>query len=199
MGLARVLLAPVGWLFRHLFLLTCLAFVLIGYAYRGAIFGIQRLEAGGPAAVDQVALPVASPTPEAGPAVGVPAPKEAPKEYRFRPLEEPPAESPGKETTRLTQAARRAYWNDDLAAAEELYRQLLRLAPDDPGGYGELGNVRYQRGDLKGAVAAYRRAIELLRGKEPERARQLEEILRAVEAGRRDGGQAPATGGAAAE
>ncbi len=278
----RLLAMPLGWVIRHLVLLTVVAFVLVGYGYRQAIFslsdqpeateggvaadrpveegdsdgtvadrpavpeeregpregGVDERKAAGPVespasspvevmAIEarpledasrgpaetpepdapsppvskppqdsgettmgqpQVADPVASHRPDAAPS---PAPEIArlpvddrDADYRFRPLEATPAPLPPireSELERLRQEARRAYWSGDPAASERLYMELLEKAPDDPDLHGELGNVRYQSGDMKGAVAAYRQAAGLLQPVDPERARRLEQRIRLIE------------------
>lgn len=56
-------------------------------------------------------------------------------------------------------AARHA--RGDLAGAERLYRQLLRLRPEDPNAHNLLGVLARQRGDAAGALGHTARALAL--------------------------------------
>lgn len=182
-----LLSAPLGWVLRHLVLLTAVVFVLIGFYYREPIFGIQpagKAVVEPSPEVDPVPMEEGQP-PDSGAAMDQGPDSAAPPEaspdttYRFRPMEQKDSD-PGVDAGQLKEAARRAYWNDDRAGAEQFYEQLVKTSPGDPDAYGELGNVRYQRGDLAGAAEAYRQAIRLLQQSDPDRARQLMEILGSI-------------------
>lgn len=59
-------------------------------------------------------------------------------------------------------AARRAYWDADLAKAERLYQELIVESPDKPDAYGELGNLYYSQGAWVEAAKMYHQAALLL-------------------------------------
>lgn len=78
-------------------------------------------------------------------------------------------------------AARRAYWDADLAQAERLYQQLIVENPDKPDAYGELGNLYYSQGAWVKAAKMYHQAALLLVDQgEPLRAASLVGILSAL-------------------
>ncbi len=100
----------------------------------------------------------------------------------FRPRETTTPEVPDRvDVDELLQQARRAYWNDDLQTAENLYRQFISLRPDDPDGYGELGNLLSTLGNLPAAARVYQKAADLLvkQGKY-EQAEQLNAVLSSI-------------------
>jgi Flp pilus assembly protein TadD len=49
----------------------------------------------------------------------------------------------------------------DYALAEARVTAVLKLAPDFAAGYGNLGVILRRRGDIPGAIDAYRRALAL--------------------------------------
>lgn len=51
--------------------------------------------------------------------------------------------------------AREAYWLRDYDTAESKYLELTRVEPDNPDGYGELGNMYFSQGNWEQAAAAY--------------------------------------------
>jgi len=55
----------------------------------------------------------------------------------------------------LLEVAREAFWLRDYERAEESYRLLMQLEPDNPDGYGELGNMFFSLGRWEEASAAY--------------------------------------------
>jgi Flp pilus assembly protein TadD len=68
------------------------------------------------------------------------------------------ATSPPVETAtpyQLLAAAREAFWMHDYAGAEASYRKLIALEPDNPDGYGELGNMYFTQGNWEQAAATY--------------------------------------------
>jgi hypothetical protein len=82
----------------------------------------------------------------------------------------------------LLQKARQAYWNDDLQKSRSLYQAYIELNPENPDGFGELGNLLSTLGDLDTAAQMYRRAADLLiaRG-ETEQAARLMDVLDSIE------------------
>jgi hypothetical protein len=63
---------------------------------------------------------------------------------------------------RLLAAAREAYWLRDYATAEQKYQAMIELDPDNPDGYGELGNMYFSQGKWDLASASYFEAGKLL-------------------------------------
>ena len=55
----------------------------------------------------------------------------------------------------LLAAAREAYWLREYEVAESKYQALIRLEPDNPDGYGELGNMYFSQGQWDEAASAY--------------------------------------------
>ena len=49
----------------------------------------------------------------------------------------------------------------DFAEAEQVFRRVIQLDPQNAGPYNNLGNALYEQGNLEEAIASYRRAIEL--------------------------------------
>ena len=54
--------------------------------------------------------------------------------------------------------AREAYWLRDFELAEQQYHKLTQLEPDNPDGYGEMGNMYFSQGKWEEAAAAYYQA-----------------------------------------
>jgi tetratricopeptide (TPR) repeat protein len=82
---------------------------------------------------------------------------------------------------RVLAAAREAYWLRDYAVAEQKYQELIALDPDNPDGYGELGNMYFSQGDWEKANAAYYEAGTRLAAQGMyDRARQLVEVIRGL-------------------
>ena len=98
--------------------------------------------------------------------------------------EMPPAAVPddtGKSTYELLAAAREAYWLHDYERAEKYYQQLIQADPDNPDGYGELGNLHFAQGQWEPAAAAYYEAgVRLLNTGMLVQARQLVEVIRGL-------------------
>ena len=107
-----------------------------------------------------------------------------------------PIAAPAPDTARrdeLRIVARSAFWRHDYQQAEKNYQELIQLDPDDPDAYGELGNVYFSQGNWKAAGGAFyeaalrliksgqvdraRRLLTVIRGLDPERARELEQQL----------------------
>ena len=67
--------------------------------------------------------------------------------------------SPDMRGLRLSGEASTAYHSGDLNKAESLYRQLLKLEPENAQGWYRLGNIAMERGRLDEAVAHYKQAL----------------------------------------
>jgi hypothetical protein len=98
--------------------------------------------------------------------------------------EMPPAAVPvdtGKSTYELLATAREAYWLHDYERAETYYQQLIQADPDNPDGYGELGNMHFAQGQWEPAATAYYEAgVRLLNTGMLVQARQLVEVIRGL-------------------
>ncbi|NNJ94813.1 MAG: hypothetical protein HKP57_08735 [Halobacteria archaeon] len=66
-----------------------------------------------------------------------------------------PAVDESVSTYRLLAAAREAYWLRDYATAEQKYQAMIELDPNNPDGYGELGNMYFSQGKWDLASASY--------------------------------------------
>jgi tetratricopeptide (TPR) repeat protein len=67
-----------------------------------------------------------------------------------------PADStPQEKAYQLLADAREAYWLRDYDIAESKYMDLTRVDPDNPDGYGELGNMYFSQGQWEQAASAY--------------------------------------------
>jgi tetratricopeptide (TPR) repeat protein len=111
---------------------------------------------------------------------------------------EPAPAIAGTSSYRLLAAAREAYWLRDYEQAEQQYRALIAMDPENPDGYGELGNMYFSQGDWEKAAAAYYDAgvrlvdqgladhamqlVEVIRGLNGTQASQLEEKIRSSSA-----------------
>jgi tetratricopeptide (TPR) repeat protein len=77
--------------------------------------------------------------------------------------------------------AREAFWLRDFEVAEQQYRQLTQLEPDNPDGYGELGNMYFSQGKWDEAAAAYYEAgTRLLQEGLVAEAREMLEVIRGL-------------------
>jgi len=77
--------------------------------------------------------------------------------------------------------ARESFWLRDFEAAEQQYRKLTRLEPDNPDGYGELGNMYFSQGKWDEAAAAYYEAgTRLLNEGLVPQAREMLEVIRGL-------------------
>jgi tetratricopeptide (TPR) repeat protein len=126
-------------------------------------------------------------------------PEFAPAPEPSVPAATPAASSPPQETAtapgaagtappvtpyRLLAAAREAYWLRDYAAAEQKYQEMIAIDPDNPDGYGELGNMYFSQGDWDKASASYYEAGTRLAAQgRYDRARQLVEVIRGLNGG----------------
>jgi hypothetical protein len=96
----------------------------------------------------------------------------------------------------LLATARESFWKHNYAEAETKYRDLIALEPDNPDGYGELGNMYFTRGDWEQAAEAYFNAgkrlvqsghiqqagmlVEVIRGLNGSQADELEALINAA-------------------
>jgi len=86
-----------------------------------------------------------------------------------------------KTSYKILAAAREAYWLRDYAVAELKYEELIAQDPDNPDGYGELGNMYFSQGDWDKASASYYDAgLRLTAEGLYDRARQLVEVIRGL-------------------
>ena len=121
----------------------------------------------------------------------IPAPEDVPEAPAMdaAPAAEPAADA-ALDMTRPYQvlaAAREAYWMRNNEEAESLYRQLIDLNPDDPDGYGELGNLYFSLGRWDDAALAYFEAgSRLARTGHIMEAENLLEVIRGLESSQAD-------------
>lgn len=96
----------------------------------------------------------------------------------------------------LLAVAREAFWMHNYAEAETNYRDLIALEPDNPDGYGELGNMYFTQGNWEQAADAYFNAgkrlilagrlqqaevlVKVIRGLNGKQADELETLLNAA-------------------
>ena len=87
----------------------------------------------------------------------------------------------------LLAVAREAYWLRDYDEAEKLYQQLIQLEPDNPDGYGELGNMYFAQGQWEQAAAAYYEAgVRMVNDGMVVEARQLVDVIRGLNGSQAD-------------
>ena len=99
----------------------------------------------------------------------------------------PAGDSDGKKAYELLAAAREAYWLHDFEMAETNYQQLIQMEPDNPDGYGELGNMYFAQGQWEQAAAAYYEAgVRLLETGMVEEARQMVDVIRGLNGAQAD-------------
>lgn len=101
-----------------------------------------------------------------------------------------PADREAPQTTTRTVAdapykvlakARESFWLRDFDTAEQQYRRLTQLEPDNPDGYGELGNMYFSQGKWDAAAAAYYEAgLRLLSEGLVPQAREMLEVIRGL-------------------
>jgi len=99
------------------------------------------------------------------------------------------ADEPETETGpyQLLAAAREAYWLRDYELAEGQYRKLIELQPDNPDGYGELGNMYFSQGSWEEAASAYYEAgTRLLKDGLLVQAQQLVDVIRGLNGSQAD-------------
>jgi hypothetical protein len=87
----------------------------------------------------------------------------------------------GKSTYESLAAAREAYWLRDYEGAENHYRLLIELEPDNPDWHGELGNMYFAQGQWEQAAAAYYEAgVRFLNDGMVAQARQMVNVIRGL-------------------
>jgi hypothetical protein len=83
--------------------------------------------------------------------------------------------------------AREAFWLRDFEVAEQQYRKLTQLEPDNPDGYGEMGNMYFSQGKWEEAAAAYYQAgARLLSDGLIQEARQMVDVIRGLNGAQAD-------------
>ena len=83
--------------------------------------------------------------------------------------------------------AREAFWLRDFEVAEQQYRKLTQLEPDNPDGYGEMGNMYFSQGKWEQAAAAYYQAgARLLSDGLIQEARQMVDVIRGLNGAQAD-------------
>jgi hypothetical protein len=124
---------------------------------------------------------------EAAPGTGVPVPESAPAvPPGIQPAVGGAAHGEGKSTAQtkpyeLLAAAREAFWLHNYDDAEKNYRALTELEPNNPDGYGELGNMYFSQGRWDEAAAAYFEAGTRLVGEgRLDSARELVNVIRGL-------------------
>ena len=94
-----------------------------------------------------------------------------------------PSESPYE----VMAKAREAFWLRDFEEAEQQYRKLTQLEPDNPDGYGEMGNMYFSQGNWDESAAAYYEAgIRLLKEGRVQQALQMVEVIRGLNGAQAD-------------
>lgn len=102
------------------------------------------------------------------------------------PVTSPAIQPAGKPTVaakpyELLAAAREAFWLHNYEDAEKNYRALTELEPDNPDGYGELGNMYFSQGRWDEAAAAYYEAgTRLVAEGRLDAARELVNVIRGL-------------------
>jgi hypothetical protein len=93
-----------------------------------------------------------------------------------------PADStPQEKAYQLLADAREAYWLRDYDIAESKYKDLTRVDPDNPDGYGELGNMYFSQGQWEQAATAYYEAgIRLVGQGLLDQAEELVAVIRGL-------------------
>jgi tetratricopeptide (TPR) repeat protein len=87
----------------------------------------------------------------------------------------------------LLASAREAYWLRDYQAAEDFYRRMITDDPDNPDGYGELGNMYFSQGNWEAASSAYYEAgSRLVKSGLLAPARDLVDVIRGLNGSQAD-------------
>ena len=88
---------------------------------------------------------------------------------------------PQEKPYQLLADAREAYWLREYDTAESKYLALTRLEPDNPDGYGELGNMYFSQGKWDQAANAYYAAgVRLVEQGLLEQAEELIAVIRGL-------------------
>lgn len=190
-----------NWIACHSVALVFTLFLIIALVLRESLFGIsqsssQSVVQESPQHLEQPTAAQLPNVPEQTITSAIEAEQiQQQKKYAFRPDVEPvdeqalaSARETSGNTPGLLQQARRAYWNEQYDQAVALYHQFIQVEPDNPDGYGELGNLLSSRGEFEQASQAYRSASRLLREKgDTAQAEQLQEVLEAIRIIQQDG------------
>lgn len=187
------------WFACHTVLIVLSAFLLIAIVYRDLLFGMapEPLDVNLLTVPDPVSEPVitkfseqpAEQVPDAiktGPVNSASASQiQQQEQYDFRPAEAlpvDPADPVDISEEDLLQQARKAYWNEQFDSAKLLYLEYIEKNPDNPDGFGELGNLLSTLGELDQAANMYRYAADLmLQQGDTEQAQQLHQVLDSIE------------------
>jgi hypothetical protein len=157
-----------------------------------------------PAAVPEETSSESGTAPETVPQTDSPTPVAAPDEEPAPPAETAVPESPPVTATEvqpgvsgaaqstpaptsevkpyeLLAAAREAFWLHNYDDAEKNYRALTELEPQNPDGFGELGNMYFSQGRWEEAAAAYFEAgTRLISEGRLDPARELVNVIRGL-------------------
>lgn len=157
-----------------------------------------------PAAVPEEITSESGTAPETVPQTHFPTPVSAPDEEPAPPAETAVPESPPVTATKvqpdvsgaaqstpaptgevkpyeLLAAAREAFWLHNYDDAEKNYRALTELEPQNPDGFGELGNMYFSQGRWEEAAAAYYEAgTRLISEGRLDPARELVNVIRGL-------------------
>jgi len=161
------------------------------------------MEAPAPAAVKPPAIEAPAPAAVKPPAIEAPAAAEATSSVdeelapaagsipAAKPLTTAPNRNPAPATTEkpyeVMAKAREAFWLRDFELAEQQYRKLTQLEPDNPDGYGELGNMYFSQGKWDESAAAYYQAgTRLLNEGRVQEARQMVDVIRGLNGAQAD-------------
>jgi len=130
---------------------------------------------------------------EAAPAEGMPAATDGvstatdTEPATEAPAVPPPDASVQEKPYEVMARAREAFWLRDFELAEQQYRKLTQLEPDNPDGFGELGNMYFSQGKWEDSAAAYYEAgVRLLNEGLVVQARQLVDVIRGLNSPRAD-------------
>ena len=93
----------------------------------------------------------------------------------------PSGSTTGVKPNELLAAAREAFWLHNYDDAEKNYHALTELEPQNPDGYGELGNMYFSQGRWEEAAAAYYAAgTRLISEGRLDSARELVNVIRGL-------------------
>ncbi len=161
------------------------------------------MEAPAPAAVKPPVMEAPAPAEVMPPVMEAPAPAEATSSVdeelapaagsipAAKPLTTAPNRNPAPATSEkpyeVMAKAREAFWLRDFELAEQQYRKLTQLEPDNPDGYGELGNMYFSQGKWDESAAAYYQAgTRLLNEGLVQEARQMVDVIRGLNGAQAD-------------
>ena len=160
-------------------------------------------EASAPAAVKPPVMEAPAPAEVIPPVMEAPAPAEATTSVDEElapaagsiPAAKPLTTAPNRDAAPATSEtpyevmakAREAFWLRDFEQAEQQYRKLTQLEPDNPDGYGELGNMYFSQGKWdESATAYYQAGTRLLNEGLVQEARQMVDVIRGLNGAQAD-------------